>query len=357
MNMPMVSGRTRRSVEAVCAGLFLVCLPQLRATAQGAGAGCGTKEGFDDRGGADPLCTRLDTLADMHKLHVEPHTLIFDEKTQTATITFSNKGKKPILGMVLVVFAYPDWPHGPPADTTIITPYMNILLPRDSVILNPSPKEPFIGPWLSGLPTTLTLAPHTTQKVTVRLTPPANLPTGEYWARVIAMVRPQDQHRATGAQDVRQHYAMPIKGGIQPLRDSVVIYYRKGALHSAIAIAPEGGPHGTAVRYDSTNPGLGGPDGRDCPKSLWIRLPLHVTGNAHVEGTLTVTYKNVQTGGLVPVNKYPLAMFRDGVTHWWTHTCWVKEGRYQAIIRIEPTDPRLPFKPVEYTVPKPFDIP
>lgn len=122
---------------------------------------------------------------------------------------------------------------------------------------------------------------------------------------------------------MRAHYALPIKGALPPLRDSMLVFFRQGALHTGLTSSPQ-----TVAKFDSM--GYGGPDGRDCPHSLWIRLPLHLTGTTHVDGTLLVTYRNLQTGEVIPVNKFAVSLYCDAVTHWWTHTCWVPEGRYRA---------------------------
>lgn len=336
----------------LAAGVATLCL----ALAPLASASAQVKEGFDDRTGPEPPPeTRLDSLAELHKIHVSPNAIVFDARTRTATVSFRNISNRPIIGEVQVLYSYPEWPHGLPADTTVITTDMQTLLERDTTILNPGPKDHYAGRWLSGLPERLTLAPHETRQVTLKLAPPASVANGEYSARLVVIVKPQDQRRAPGARDVKEHYAMPIKGAINPLRDSVRIFYRQGALKSALSFGP-----GAVARFDSA--GLGGPDPRDCPKSLWIKLPMHLTGNAHVEGRLTVTYRNVETGQLVPVNRFPVSLYHDAVTHWWTHTCWVPVGKYQVLLRFDgkqediPSGQQLPFATMQYTIPGTIEI-
>ncbi|HXC25417.1 MAG TPA: hypothetical protein VNU46_05830 [Gemmatimonadaceae bacterium] len=332
------------------AALFVVLLPFTRANAQ-------IKEGYDDRTLPEENAphTHLDTLQQLHMIHVAPHAIVFNATTRSATITLQNTSDKPIQGDILVMFAFPTWPRSHPADTTIITDHMDILEQRDSVVQAPTPKDHYIGPWLSGIPGRVTIPPHKTQQVTIKIAPPANLPTGEYWGRIVVSVNPQDQHRGNG-QDTRQRYALPIKGVLPVLRDSVVVFYRQGPLQTGISFGAK-----TAAAFDSV--GYGGPDGRDCPHSLWIRLPIHLTGNAHVDGTLHVSYRNTQTGDVIEVNKFPVSLYHDEVTHWWTHTCWVPVGTYRATIKFEnakrsdiPADQRLPMAPVTYTIPTPFTI-
>ena len=72
--------------------------------------------------------------------------------------------------------------------------------------------------------------------------------------------------------------------------------------------------------------------------------------------------ENVDNGEVVPVNKFRVSLYRDDVTHWWTHTCWVPVGKYRATLLFQgsqkdiPADKRLPIAPVQYTIPTPFDI-
>jgi hypothetical protein len=315
------------------------------------------KEGFDDRTTPEELAphTRDDTLRDLHTIHVSPHVLIFDATTRSATLTLSNHGDHPLHGDVSVMFAYPDWPHGLPANTTIIASDIASLEQHDTVVANPRPKDPYAGGWLHGLPTHVTLAPHHTQQVTVTIVPPAHLPTGEYWARVVVSVDPNPQHRGK-TEDSRHYYAFPVKGMIPVVRDSAMIFYRQGKLHAGLAFGS-----GIAARFDSV--GYGGPDSRDCTHSLWIRLPMHLTGNTnHVDGTLLVTYQNVHTGRVIPVNKFRVTLYKDAVTHWWTHTCWVPEGTYRVTLHFEGAQPNVPAgkqllaPPVQFTIPKPFEV-
>jgi hypothetical protein len=336
--------------KAAVALLLFSLAPIARASAQ-------IKEGFDDRTTLDEDTphNHMDTLQYAHTLHVSPHALIFDAATRSATITFTNGSDHPIQGQVAVVFGYPVWPHGHPADTAIIAPTMAILEERDTLVAAPSSKDHFAGTWLSPIPGLISVPAHKSQQIRVKIAPPANLPVGEYWAHVVVTVNPQDQHRGAG-QDTKQRYALPIRGVLPVLRDSVIVFYRQGKLAHGVTFGP-----GVAARFDSV--GYGGPDGRDCPHSLWIRLPMHLTGNAHVDGTLLVTYKNVDNGAVVPVNKFRVSLYRDEVTHWWTHTCWVPVGKYRATLLFQesqkdvPTDKRLPtVPPIQYTLPTPFEI-
>ena len=338
------------SWKALLAASLFALSPVARASGQ-------IKEGFDDRTTPEEWAphTHMDTLQILHTIHVSPKALYFNSANHSATVTLENSSDRPIQGNVLILYAFPTWPHKHPADTTVITQNMEMLQQQDTTVAVPSPKDRFAGKWLSPIPLRVSIPAHKSQQVKVQLNPPANLPAGEYWVRIVVQVNPQDQNRRGNGQDTRQRYALPIKGQLPALRDSVIVFYRQGPVKAGVSFGP-----GVVARFDSV--GYGGPDGRDCPHSLWIRLPMHLTGNAHVDGTLLVTYKNVETGDVVKVNKFEVSLYRDEITHWWTHTCWVAVGKYKATLQFQPkqqdvpADQRLPIAPVTYTIPTPFDI-
>lgn len=336
--------------KALLAALLLALAPAERAHAQ-------VKEGFDDRTTPDEWAphTHMDTLQVLHTIHVSPKALYLTPGNRTATITLENISDRQIQGDVLVMFGFPTWPHSHPADTTIITQNMETIEERDTIVTTINPKDRDASKWLSPLPLRVSIPAHKKQQLKVQINPPAHLEPGEYWTRIVVMVNPQDQNRRGNGQDTRQKFALPIKGVLPSLRDSVLVFYRTGPVKAGVSFGP-----GAAARFDSV--AYGGPDGRDCPHSLWIKLPMHLTGNAHVDGTLLVTYQNVETGAVIPVNKFIVNLYRDEVTHWWTHTCWVPVGKYRATLTFQspqkdvPPSERLPIPTVKYTIPTPFDI-
>lgn len=286
-----------------------------------------------------------------HMVHVSPHRVIFDATTRTAVLQFSNAGDKPIEAHVSVLFAYTDWPHGVVAETTLFTRHWEQVYARDTIVLAPRPTDPFVGPWITGLPTTIALKPHETRKVPIRIAPPAGLRTGTYWARIVTEVRPPSVRNNGKPKDARTIYTLPVRGQALPtLRDSVIVFYRQG--HPTLGVR-FGAVVAKIDTLDLPSPGYVGGTGS---RKLWRRMELHLTGTEPFEGIMSVHYHNLTTGEEIVLNPGTFMLYRDGVAHYWGQADILKPGRYQLIIRLEspqdnvPPAQRVPMTPVADTV-------
>ena len=284
-------------------------------------------------------------------VQLAPHVLWFTPQVKFATLELRNPSDSSRQAQVQVQFAYQDNPHGFPADTIVIDPRSdeqgNVIAPHDTVLLTPGPKEHFAGRWLSGVPASVTLAPHQTKRVTVRLTPPANLPAGEYWARIVTLVRPAERYPA--GHDVRQHYALPTKAHVLPLQDTCAVIYRKGSLAMGLAIGPN-----AVARIDSTNIG-GGVNMSRFSRALWVRLPLKLTGNVPFRGMMHSEYRNLETGEIVNPNRLEHVQYEDAVIHFVVETDVLSPGSWEYAVWFDNEDPdippaqRLPMTPVRHS--------
>jgi len=273
---------------------------------------------------------------DSTRLHssvqVWPHQLHFDPHTTSATLEFRNTDSRPKVAQVQVQFPYLAWPHGLPADTMLISPSQDILIPYDTVIPRPGPKEHFVGRWLSGVPTQVTLAPHETKRVTIRLTPPYSLPDGEYWARIITLVPPAKGNKGP---DERQRYRLPTKGVAPILQDSCQVVYRQGVLHMGLVVGP-----GALARIDSTD--IAGTDPVAGSHMLWIRLPLRLTGNVPFVGQIHFAYHNLTTGETVRPNSKEVMVFQATIMHIAVETDVLPPGHYTLDLLFDNTRTDVP---------------
>ena len=291
-----------------------------------------------------------DSVRQQHTVHVSPHLIVFDPHTRTASLEFSNQGATPIQADVEIQYGITDWPDNDLPDP--FNPhYPN---PRDTVIEHPTPKDRYAGRWISGLPTHVALQAHQTQRVTMRIDPPANLPAGEYFARVVTIVRPPMQKRGV-SKDTKAVYQLPVKrsDGLPSLRDSVRVFYRQGTLKLGIAI-------------DHPTTGIGQqPAGADLElKDDWVHVPFRLTGNMHFEGQIKHFFRNTDTGEqVVALTTRLISLQRDGVIHHWCDVPAsqpLPQGHYQLVIILDatqeefPTALRVPMKPVEVSLP--FEI-
>ena len=322
---------TRRACHGVFAVAAVTTLFAGRAVAQGNTAGAG-----DTSGAA---------------IQIEPHHLIFNAGSKTATMKITNPGSKPQSVDVFPEFGYADWPHGA-ADTMLIATNMDAIDAHDTVVMNPGPKEPYAGRWLSGFPTHFTLAPHETKNFTLRIAPPASTPAGVYWARLVARIQPNDPNHGHNI-DVQKKYAMPAKGRTHLLQDTCSVYFQTGQVHSGLTF----GPTAKAV-IDSAN--IGGAGTQNFSHALWVRLPVKVNGNAPFIGQMHSTYQNLTTGEVVKPDTKEYSVFKDGVMHWVIETDVLAPGKYTLTIDFDKTRTDSTSEPVIPTTPAkvvfPFEV-
>ena len=282
-------------------------------------------------------------------IQVAPHHVFFNATTKTSPFSITNPSNHPQAVDVLVEFAYTDWPHTPLADTILIASNEDLIEPFDTVVANPGPNDHFAGRWLSGLPTRLTLAPHETKHLNIRLNPPAAVPAGLYWARISARIHPTDNRHGRNL-DVQKKYALPMKGHITSLRDTCFIVYETGAVHTGLAF----GPTAKAV-IDSTD--IGGAGHTDFSHALWVRLPVKLTGNAPFFGQMQSTYQNLTTGEIIRPTTQEYSVFKDGVLHWVIQTDVLAPGKYTLTVEFKNTrsdsvsTPTIPMSPAKITFP------
>jgi hypothetical protein len=295
----------------------------------------------------------LDAVAPQNRIAMQPHRMILDGHTRSATVTLTNRSNKPTTAEVHVVFAYSVWPHGLPYDTTLFSMHWQSLVPHDTLVVAPRATDPSAAQWISGVPTQVILKPHETRRMTVHLTPPPQVPNREYWAKIVAIVNPQRKlDKPAKPKDEKTVYRLPIRGIIpQPIRDSTLVFSRPGAVTMGLALA---GPVAAAldVRDEYPRPPVG------CPcRRVWYRIPVHLTGNAVYQGTLRVRYVNVETGQAIWEQAWELTLYHDAVIHGWSefHQNF-PSGKYRFIATFDNAhsevdkDHQLPMRPVADTV-------
>lgn len=286
------------------------------------------------------------------KVEVTPHELHFDPTTKTAILTFHNAGSRPTQADVQTVFGYLDWPHGLPADTTLFTEHWERIFPHDTVIATPGPKDRFAGRWLSGVPAHVTLKPHETKQVTVRINPPADVAAGEYTARILVIVRPIDLRHGKNL-DVQKKYALPTKGRspIPMLRDSTLVTYRQGPLMMGLQVLP-GAVGEIDAKHLPVPPTMGAGEHR-----LWYRFALHLTGNIPFVGVSHTIIRNVVTGEEDDLGSWEFRLYHDAVIHIWAQADFLGQGKYELIKTLSssqedlPVAQRIPVTPVRVVIP------
>lgn len=298
-----------------------------------------------------PLDLIPDSIRQQHMVHVSPHLVVFDPATRSATLEFSNIGALPTEADVEVQFGYTYWQN---EDTALVPAHGLRERGHDTVIYNPGPKDHSAVQWLSGVPTHIALGPHEKRQVTLRINPPANLPDGEYYARIVTLVGAHSPRSAV-SQDVKQAYRYPLKGWELPLiRDSVRVFYRQGPQVMGLKLVRAKAkldPSDAPPTDDEIDVGL---------HPLQVMVQLQLTGTTHFEGTFRMSYVS-ENGDEIQLTASEGARFslhRDGIIRWVAETDHLPLGhRYHLRLRFFATQDefpeaqRLAMKPIDLELP------
>ena len=180
---------------------------------------------------------------------VAPHALIVDHAARSGSLTLYNPGTEPVEVEVGTIFGYPA------ADSAGRLYLHTAEVPGDG--------EPSAAAWVAAFPRRMTIAPLSRQTVRVLARPPAGLPDGEYWSRIVVAAR-AGQVPVTGVTDTAR-----IQVGLTlEVRTIISFNYRKGAVATSV----------TLDRLRAERDG----------DSLRVRLRLERGGNAAWLGTVRV---------------------------------------------------------------------
>jgi hypothetical protein len=151
-----------------------------------------------------------------HAVSVSPTALYIDSRTRTGVLTLYNPGTLP--EEITIDFAY----GFPQADSA-----GNVTVPLTKT---PAAGEPSALGWMRAFPRRLLLQPGQRQLVRVLVEPPADLPDGEYWARVLVSSR--------GGQPPIEQTQGDVRLQLNVATTLVMAAnYRKGDLHTGVTIA------------------------------------------------------------------------------------------------------------------------
>ena len=164
------------------------------------------------------MLTGIARAAQAQGVVVAPHAVYLDHRTRSGSITLYNPGAEPVEAGISFFFGYPVTDSA--GNFTLIEP--------DSI----TPDLPAASSWVEAFPRRMSIPPLSRQTVRLLARPPAGLPDGEYWARVVVTAR--------GG-------SLPVSGvadssGIQigltlELRTILPLIYRKGALRTGVSLA------------------------------------------------------------------------------------------------------------------------
>lgn len=149
---------------------------------------------------------------------VAPHAVFIDHRARSGSILLYNPSSDPAEVTISTFFGYP------------VTDSLGRIVLR--TVDQPDSTMPNAAAWLQAFPRRLTVAPLERQTIRLLMRPPATLPDGEYWARLVITAR-GGQLPVTGVSDTGR-----IQVGLTlEVRTIIGVNYRKGAVQTGLAVS------------------------------------------------------------------------------------------------------------------------
>lgn len=198
---------------------------------------------------------------------VAPHAVFMDHRSRTGQVFLVNTSDTPEEVTIDLTYGYP-------ATDSAGTIFIRL-------VDHPDSAEPSAAGWIKAYPRRAVLRPGQRQVVRLLATPPAGLPDGEYWSRIIATSRGSRVAMVSGDSGVSAGLALE-------LRTIISLTYRKGEVHTGLDV--------TNLRAAQEGDSL----------VVWLDAGRH--GNAAFLGT--AAYQLVDAGGRVRGEwESPLAVY------------------------------------------------
>lgn len=252
-------------------------------------------------------------------VYVSPTALFLSDTNRNGQLTVGNNGTEPEEVQIELKFGFVD------ADSAG-TPFVRM-------IDDPGPEFPAATAWLGVYPQRVRLAPGERQTVRVFARPPADLPDGEYWSRLIVSGRRAPTDLATGDSLVQAGVSLEVR-----LVTSVT--FRKGEVNTGLTL------------HDITAQAF--------PDSLVVHTGMERRGTAAYLGT--VFFEVLTAGGTVVRDWSTPVSVHVSVTRRFVFPLEpLAPGDYTLRVRAEATRPDiaeahvLPARSVSYSIPLPVE--
>jgi P pilus assembly chaperone PapD len=202
---------------------------------------------------------------------VAPHAVVIDHRTRSGSLSLYNPSDQPAEVSLSTFFGYPVTDSAGNFDLRTVE--------------RPEASMPSAAGWLEAFPKRMVLQPKERQTVRLLARPPAGLPDGEYWARLVVAAK-AGTVPVTGADDTSG-----ITVGLNlEVRTVLPLQYRKGAV-------------ATSLRASALAAGVEG-------DSLAIRLHLVRQGTAAFIGTVRGALAD-SAGRTVATFSSPVAVYYE----------------------------------------------
>lgn len=200
---------------------------------------------------------------------VAPTAIFIDPRTGGASVELYSSGNDPVEVSISMVFGYPA------SDS----------LGRVSLHMEPTPDvtAPSAAPWVEAFPRRLILRSHERRTIRLLARPPASLPAGEYWSRLIVDAK----GGRVALQPPASNSAIQVGLDLE-VRTIVALFYRRGEVRTGLTMTE--------------------PRARLASDSLEVCARFTREGNAAFLGTLHATLSD--TGGArIAEAAMPLAVY------------------------------------------------
>ncbi len=168
---------------------------------------------------------------------VAPHALFMQDDSRSTVLYVQNTGDRTQEISIDLMYGYPTSDDSGDVHVKLID--------------DPAPSEPSAAGWVRALPRRLLLAPKDRQAIRFLARPPADLPEGEYWSRVIV-----------SSQEAEPELPEPVTGAVQArlffeTRIIVSLSYRRGQVSTGVELndfqaAVDGASVAADVRLERT---------------------------------------------------------------------------------------------------------
>lgn len=149
---------------------------------------------------------------------IAPTTVIIDARSRTSSLQLVNQGEEPAEVEISTFFAY---------TVTDSTGQLQLHTPElaDSTLVS-------AAEWIRAFPRRMTIAPKSQQTVRLLVSPPSDLPDGEYWARLAVLARGGRVPIETTTDTSLVHVGLSIE-----VRTLLPVLYRKGKVETGVALS------------------------------------------------------------------------------------------------------------------------
>lgn len=211
---------------------------------------------------ARPLCAQ--------GVLVAPHAVAMDHRTRSGEITLYNPSTAPTEVSITTLYGYP---------VTDSTGNYQLY-----TLDTPDSTQPSAAGWIEAFPRRMTLGPGERQTVRLLGRPPAGLPAGEYWTRLVIAARGgQAPVTAVGPDTAGINVGLSLE-----VRTIIPVLYRKGLVQTSVRVSDP------RLEVDAD--------------SLVLRVHLAREGNAAYVGSLTGALTDSAGHAVATIND-PVAVY------------------------------------------------